>query len=111
MVFVKVGRTLANLLPFFEEATKCFDVSRAYDIVYLDFQKAFDKVPHDKLIIKMRTVGITGAITGRVLKWLQDRIHRVVLGGTLFEQGIVGQCSPTGISAGAIALPDLHQLS
>ena len=26
-----------------------YDVSRAYDIVYLDFQKAFDKVPHDKL--------------------------------------------------------------
>ena len=25
--------------------------------------KAFDKVPHDKIIIKMRTVGITGAIS------------------------------------------------
>ena len=29
----------------------------------LDLQKAFDKVPHDKLIIQMRMVGITGAIS------------------------------------------------
>ena len=48
---------------------KSFDVSRAYDIIYLDFQKAFDKVPHDKLIIKMRMVGITGATS----EWCEDR--------------------------------------
>ena len=49
MFFVKGRSCLTNLLVFFEEATKYFDVSKAYDIVYLDFQKAFDKVPHDKL--------------------------------------------------------------
>ena len=36
-----------------------FDVSRAYAILDLDLQKAFDQVPHDKLFIKMRMVGIT----------------------------------------------------
>ena len=40
--------------PFFVEATKCFDCSRAYDIIYLNFQKAFDKVPHKTLISKMK---------------------------------------------------------
>ena len=47
--FRKGRSCLTNMLTFFEEATKSFDVGRAYDIVYLDFQKAFDKVPHDKL--------------------------------------------------------------
>ena len=60
--FRKCRSCLTNLLAFFAQATKCFYVSSAYDIVYLDLQKAFDQVPHDKLIIKMRTVGITGAI-------------------------------------------------
>ena len=42
--FRKGTSCLTNLLVYFEEATKCFDVSRAYDIVYLDFQKTFDEV-------------------------------------------------------------------
>ena len=45
----------------------------AYDIVYLDFRKAFDEVLHDKLIIKVRTEGITEAISEWVWKWLWDR--------------------------------------
>ena len=61
--FCKGWSCMINLFACFEEATKCYDVSRAYDIVYLDFQKAFDNVPHDKLIIKMKTGGITGAIS------------------------------------------------
>ena len=40
--FRKGRSCLTNLLAFFEEATKCFDVSRAYHIVDLDFQKAFN---------------------------------------------------------------------
>ena len=59
MVFVRVRICLTNLLALFEENTKCFDVCRAYDIVYLDFRKSFDKVPHEKL--KMKMVGIAGA--------------------------------------------------
>ena len=78
--FHKGRSCLTNLLAFFEEATKCFDCSRAYDIVYVDFQKAFDKVPHESLITKMKTVAITGGISEWVQNWLQDRTQRVVVG-------------------------------
>ena len=71
-------------------------------IVYLDFQKAFDKVSHDKLIIRIRTVGITGAISEWVQSWQQDRTHRVVVGGTLSEQGIVGSGVPQGSVLGPL---------
>ena len=81
---------------------KCFDVSRAYDIVYLDFQKAFDKVLNVKLIIKMKIVGITGAILEWVRNWLRDRTQRVVVGGTLSEQGIVGSGVPQGLVLGRL---------
>ena len=34
----------------------------SYDILYLDFSKAFDKVPHQRLLRKVRALGIDGRI-------------------------------------------------
>ena len=44
--FLKARSCLTNLLCFFEEITKWVDVGSPADVVYLDFQKAFDNVPH-----------------------------------------------------------------
>ena len=92
----------ANRPPTDKHVLFATNVSRAYDIVYLDFQKAFDKVPHDKLIIKMRMVGITGATSEWVRNWLQHRTQRVMVGGTLSEQGIVGSGVPQGSVLGPL---------
>ena len=35
-----------------------YDKSKAVDILYLDFRKAFDKVPHKTLMAKVRSLGI-----------------------------------------------------
>eukprot|EP00061_Rhincodon_typus_P008165 g30545.t1 len=40
---------LTKLIELFEEVTKKIDDSRAVNIVYMDFSKAFDKVPHSRL--------------------------------------------------------------
>ena len=44
--FLKARSFLTNLLCSFEEITKWVDDGSPVDVVYLDFQKAFDKVPH-----------------------------------------------------------------
>ena len=44
--FLKARSCLTNLLCFSEEITKWADDGSPVDVVYLDFQKAFDKVPH-----------------------------------------------------------------
>ena len=36
---------------FFEEITKWVDEGSPVDVIYLDFQKAFDKVPHQRLML------------------------------------------------------------
>ena len=38
------------------------------DTVYLDFQKAFDKVSHGKLVVKMRRAGLDE----RVVRWIRN---------------------------------------
>ena len=44
--FLKARSCLTNLLCFFEEITKWVDEGSPVDVIYLDFQEAFDKVPH-----------------------------------------------------------------
>ena len=43
-----------NLLEFMEYITDCIDKGDAVDIIYLDFSKAFDKVPHRRLMYKLK---------------------------------------------------------
>ena len=51
--FVKNRSCLTNLLFFLEEVTNYIDSGYPVDIIYLDFQKAFDKVPHKRLLHKL----------------------------------------------------------
>jgi hypothetical protein len=50
--FMAGKSTLSNLLEYLEELTRLVDQGHSVDIVYLDFAKAFDKVPHMRLIKK-----------------------------------------------------------
>jgi len=43
------------------------------DVIYLDFQKAFDKVPHRRLLMKVRALGNIGRIYDWIEDWLKDR--------------------------------------
>ena len=78
--FRKGRSCLTNLIEFFHEMFKIYDHSRAIDILYLDFQKAFDKVPHKRLMWKIENIG---RLRGRLLKWiedsLKDRVMRTVI--------------------------------
>ena len=53
------------------------------DAVYLDFQKAFDKVSHSKLLVKMARYGrIDDGVVRWVGNWLSGRRQRVVHRGS-----------------------------
>eukprot|EP00061_Rhincodon_typus_P012719 g38626.t1 len=47
--FVRRKSCLTNLIEFFEEMMKMIDEGKVIDVVYMDFSKAFDKVPHGRL--------------------------------------------------------------
>lgn len=72
---------LTNLLEFFEYVTAQLDAGFPVDVIYLDFQKAFDKVPHGRLLQKLKAHGISGKIIKWIKNWLSDRKQRVVING------------------------------
>eukprot|EP00061_Rhincodon_typus_P007384 g29032.t1 len=56
--FVQGRSYFTNLIEFFEDVMEIIDEGKAVDVVYMDFIKAFDKVPHGKLVQKMKSHGI-----------------------------------------------------
>ncbi|KAF2344576.1 Reverse transcriptase domain [Trinorchestia longiramus] len=64
---------LTNHLDFFGEVNRIYDSTKAVDLVYLDFQKAFDKVPHERLNAKVEAYGIRGNYSRWIRNWLTGR--------------------------------------
>jgi hypothetical protein len=70
-----------NLLEFMEKVTSAVDEGVPYDVIFLDFAKAFDKVPRERLLEKLRAHGIRGKTLLWIRNWLSGRTQRVVING------------------------------
>jgi len=79
--FRKERSCLTNLLQFLDKVTSSVDAGHV-DIVFLDLAKAFDKVPHNRLLFKLRNHGIDGKVLNWIEQWLkgstESRYRRTV---------------------------------
>jgi hypothetical protein len=84
-------------------------VHSEFDVVFLDFTKAFDKVPRERLLEKLqvRAHGVRGRAWNWIKQWLTGRKQRVVLNGKGSSWADV--LSGVGSVLGPILFPDFHQ--
>ena len=61
---------------YWTEALNCGD---SVDIIYFDFKKAFDSVPHERLLIKLKAYGIDGLLLHWIECFLTNRKQRVTV--------------------------------
>ena len=65
----------SNLLSFLETVTSLVDAKESVDAIYLDLAKAFDKVPHNRLLLKDHRTRIFETQVTRFLKLCLQKIH------------------------------------
>ena len=92
-----------QLLSIMEHWTKIIDDGNDIDVVYLDFQKAFDKVPHKRLLAKLKAYGLQGNILDWISNFLSNRLQRVVVRRTYSEWSKV----ISGVPQGSVLGPTL----
>lgn len=79
--FVPGKSCATNLIEFYDNITLAMDQHQSADIVFLDFAKAFDKVPHKALLAKLESCGVRGKVWSWIRAWLSNRRMRVVING------------------------------
>jgi len=72
------------------------------DAIVIDLSKAFDLVPHDRLLMKTANSGVDSKVVAWVREFLLGRTHRVRVGGQLSEEVRVKSGVPQGSVLGAL---------
>ena len=80
------------------------DDGSSVDVIYLDFQKAFDKIPHQRLILKLKSHGMGNSIINWIEQWLTDMRQRVVVDVEVSSWKSVLNVVPQGSVLGPILL-------
>ena len=70
-----------QLLHVMDIITSSLDCGQLVDVIYLDLQKAFDSVLHNRLLRKVESYGISGKFLNWIKGFLMDRDQCVVLNG------------------------------
>ena len=98
--------SILQLLTVMEDWTDALENNLQVDTVYLDFKKAFDSVPHKRLVKKLEGYGIKGSLLLWLKNFLKQRQQRVVINGNLSKWTDV----LSGILQGSILGPILFIL-
>ena len=95
--FISGRSTVLQLIKVLHSWTEAIDGGMAVDVVYLDFMKVFDRVPHKRLLEKVTSYNIGE----KALKWIQsfltDRRQRVMVNGKASDWKNVTSAIPQGL--------------
>lgn len=97
------GRScVTQLLDTLDCWTEILDHGGSVDAVYMDFRKAFDSVPHRRLMLKMEAHGIQGKIHKWIEDFLANRTQQVNVNGKISQEVPVWSGIPQGSVLGPL---------
>uniref|UniRef100_A0A914LP73 Reverse transcriptase domain-containing protein n=1 Tax=Meloidogyne incognita TaxID=6306 RepID=A0A914LP73_MELIC len=100
--FLKQRSTVTQLLTMLNQIYSCVDRGNKVDIVYIDFKKAFDTVPIELLIQKVKYIGIDGKILKFLINFLNNRKFKVRIEQDFYEEYPIYSGVPQGSVLGPL---------
>ena len=100
--FITGRSTVLQMLRVLDIWTEILDQGGSLDIIYCDFMKAFDKVPHRRLLLKIEKYGITGNILGWISSFLHKRSQKILVNDSYSKPSPVTSGIPQGSVLGPL---------
>ena len=100
--FTKFKSTVTNLLQALNIWTDALSHGFPVDVIYFDYEKAFDKVPHQRLLHQLRSLGIVSEPLAWISDFLNSRTQAVSVNGKSSAVSDVSSGVPQGSVLGPI---------
>ena len=94
--------TVLQLLKILDDWTDSMDNGKSTEVIYMDFKKAFDSVPHRRLIYKIECLGIKDPILSWLRAFLENRRQAVRISGVTSEEHQILSGIPQGSVLGPV---------